>query len=95
LFVDSRYTLQAPAQTDTAKVTVHEALGGLPAEIGDYVPKGGIIRYDPWLHTPGEIRDLQAKLGKRAKLVPGAQSGRRHLERPARRPGQRDRSVGA
>ncbi|HWU16998.1 MAG TPA: aminopeptidase P family protein [Devosia sp.] len=71
LFVDSRYTLQAPAQTDTAKVTVHEALGGLPAEIGDYVPKGGIIRYDPWLHTPGEIRDLQAKLGKRAKLVPG------------------------
>ncbi|GLQ08884.1 aminopeptidase [Devosia yakushimensis] len=72
LFVDSRYTLQAPAQTDTAKVTVHEALGGLPAEIGDYVPKGGTIRYDPWLHTPGEIRDLQAKLGKRAKLVPGA-----------------------
>ena len=24
LFVDSRYTLQAPAQTDTKKITVHE-----------------------------------------------------------------------
>ena len=72
LFIDSRYTLQAPAQTDTAKVSVQEVLqGGLPVEIGDYVPKGGTIRYDPWLHTPGEIRDLQAKLGKRAKLMPG------------------------
>ncbi|HTO28858.1 MAG TPA: aminopeptidase P family N-terminal domain-containing protein, partial [Devosia sp.] len=30
LFVDSRYTLQAPAQTDTKKIRVHEwLLGGI------------------------------------------------------------------
>ena len=73
LFVDSRYTLQAPAQTDTNLVTVHEwLLAGLSPEIGDYVPEGSTIGYDPWLHTPGEIRDLGEKLGSRARLVPMA-----------------------
>jgi Xaa-Pro aminopeptidase len=71
LFVDSRYTLQAPAQTDTNLVSVHEwLLAGLSPEIGDYVPEGSTIGYDPWLHTPGEIRDLGDKLGSRAKLMP-------------------------
>lgn len=73
LFVDSRYTLQAPAQTDTRKITVHEwLLGGLSPEMGAYAPKGGTIAYDPWLHTPGEIRDFATKLNGRAKLVPHA-----------------------
>ena len=73
LFVDSRYTLQAPAQTDTRKVRVHEwLLGGISPDVANYVPKGGTIGYDPWLHTPGEIRDLATKLGERVKLVPGA-----------------------
>lgn len=73
LFVDSRYTLQAPAQTDTTKITVHEwLLGGLSPQMADYVPKGGRIAYDAWLHTPGEIRELAAKLDGRATLVPSA-----------------------
>jgi Xaa-Pro aminopeptidase len=72
LFVDSRYTLQAPAQTNTAKVRVYEwLLGGISPAVADYVPKGGLIGYDPWLHTPGEIRDLASKLEGRATLVPG------------------------
>ncbi len=72
LFVDSRYTLQAPAQTDTRKITVHEWLQpGISPQVADYVPKGGAIAYDPWLHTPSEIRDLTAKLDGRARLVPG------------------------
>ncbi len=72
LFVDSRYTLQAPAQTDTRQVKVHEwLLSGISPQVADYVPKGGTIGYDPWLHTPGEIRDLAGKLEGRAKLVPG------------------------
>src|SRR5690606_20966923 len=34
LFVDSRYTLQAPAQTDTSLITVHEVnQGGVSADI--------------------------------------------------------------
>ena len=72
LFVDSRYTLQAPAQTDTKKVKVHEwLLAGIAPQVADYVPRGGTIAYDPWLHTPGEIRDLAGKLDGRARLVPG------------------------
>jgi Xaa-Pro aminopeptidase len=71
LFVDSRYTLQAPAQTDTTKVTVHEITqGGVSPDIKLYVPKGGTLAYDPWLHTPGEVRDITEKLAGHAKVVP-------------------------
>ena len=73
LFVDSRYTLQAPTQTDTALVTVHEVnQGGISPNIRLYVPKGGKLAYDPWLHTPGEIRDLTEKLDGYAEAVPHA-----------------------
>jgi Xaa-Pro aminopeptidase len=73
LFVDSRYTLQAPTQTDTALVTVHEVnQGGISPDIRLYVPKGGKLAYDPWLHTPGEIRDLTEKLDGYAEAVPYA-----------------------
>jgi len=72
LFVDSRYTLQAPAQTDTKVFEVGEAPpASLAAEIGRFVPKGGKVGYDPWLHTPGEIKDLEQKLDGKAILVPG------------------------
>jgi Xaa-Pro aminopeptidase len=72
LFIDSRYALQAPAETDTRHVTVVEtAQASLSENIGDFVPKGGKIGYDPWLHTPGEIKDLGKKLEGRATLVPG------------------------
>lgn len=71
LFVDSRYTLQAPAQTDTKKITVHQTESrGIAAEARNYVPKGGTIAYDPWLHTPGEVRDMAALLDGYATLVP-------------------------
>ena len=73
LFVDSRYTLQAPTQTDTELVSVHEVnQGGISPDIRLYVPRGGKLAYDPWLHTPGEIRDLTAKLAGYAKAVPHA-----------------------
>ena len=71
LFVDSRYTLQAPTQTDTALVSVHEVnQGGISPDISLYVPKGGKLAYDPWLHTPGETRDLNEKLAGHAEAVP-------------------------
>jgi len=71
LFVDSRYTLQAPAETDAKKITVVETgQAALSARMGDFVEKGGRIGYDPWLHTPGEIKDLGEKLAGRATLVP-------------------------
>lgn len=73
LFVDSRYTLQAPAQTDTRKITVVQTdRGGMSNAVTTVVPKGGKIAYDPWLHTPGEIRDMTALLAGHATLLPGA-----------------------
>ena len=33
------------------------------------MPAGGKIGYDPWLHTPGEIKELAAKLEGKAILV--------------------------
>lgn len=71
LFVDSRYTLQAPLETDTKLVTVVETTqGSTDARIADFVPKGGKIGFDPWLHTPGEIKELGEKLAGKASLVP-------------------------
>ena len=71
LFVDSRYTLAAPLQTDTRHVTVIEATqGGSDGRVADFVPAGGKLGYDPWLHTPGEIKDLTEKLAGKLTLVP-------------------------
>ncbi|KKB09988.1 aminopeptidase P family protein [Devosia chinhatensis] len=72
LFVDSRYTLQAPAQTDVTRVDVIEVQGGISAEINRYVRAGGRLAYDPWLHTPAELRDLADKLAGHAEVVPHA-----------------------
>lgn len=71
LFVDSRYTLQAPTQTDTSLVTVHEVVG-LSPDLKLYVPEGGRLAYDPWLHTPAELKELKDKIGSHATLVPHA-----------------------
>jgi Xaa-Pro aminopeptidase len=71
LFIDSRYTLQAPAETDPRRVTVIEvAHPGPSPRIAEFLPKGGRLAYDPWLHTPSEIADLTARLGDRLTLVP-------------------------
>jgi len=71
LFVDSRYTLAAPLQTDTRHVTVIEtAQGGSDGRVTDFVPAGGKLGYDPWLHTPGEIKDLTEKLAGKLTLIP-------------------------
>ena len=71
LFVDSRYTLAAPLQTDTRHVTVLETTqGGSDGLVADFVPPGGKLGYDPWLHTPGEIKDLTEKLAGKLTLVP-------------------------
>lgn len=68
LFVDSRYTLQAPAQTDTTLVDVHE-VASLAIDAKPLVKKDSVVAYDPWLHTPGEVRDLTEKLKGYAKVV--------------------------
>ncbi|KMO11960.1 aminopeptidase P family N-terminal domain-containing protein, partial [Methylobacterium indicum] len=53
LVVDGRYTLQAAEQVDTAIVTpVPLAETSVEAWIEANLPAGGVLAYDPWLHTP-------------------------------------------
>ncbi len=72
LCVDSRYTLQAPAQTDTSLFDVVEVPPASAASwIRDNLAEGTKIAFDPWLHTPGEIASLTEKLEGHASLHPG------------------------
>lgn len=71
LFVDGRYTLQAPAQTDTDLVQVQQ----IPeAKLSDWIKaelsEGAKVGFDPWLHTPGEIKSLREAIDGYAELVP-------------------------
>ena len=59
LFVDGRYTLQAPAQVDGAVFAVKHVVneppsGWIEANLG----AGGKLGYDPWLHTPESVERL-------------------------------------
>ena len=70
LFVDSRYVIQAPAETNTRLVKVVEITPAtLTERLCDFVPEGGAVGYDPWLHVPAEVNDLRDKLKGRARLV--------------------------
>ena len=71
LFVDSRYTLQAPTQTDQHLITVLETPPASSSDwIKEHVPSGKNIGFDPWLHTPREIASLREKLDGHAHLEP-------------------------
>ena len=71
LFVDSRYTLQAPTQTDTDLISVVEVPPASSADwIKEHLTTGSTIGFDPWLHTPKEISALREKLDGHAKLEP-------------------------
>ncbi|MCD7060114.1 aminopeptidase P family protein [Pelagibacterium xiamenense] len=63
LFVDSRYTIQAPQQTDTALLTVVDTTDTRPGQwIADHFSTGARIGFDPWLHTHGQITELEKPL---------------------------------
>jgi Xaa-Pro aminopeptidase len=56
LFVDGRYTLQAPSQVDGAAIAVRHVVGEPPADwIAANLKAGGALGYDPWLHTPDAV----------------------------------------
>ena len=71
LFVDGRYTAQAPLQTDTSEITVLPAvLGGYSEAILDIAGSPGLIGYDPWLFSPGDLAKLAKLLGGTERLAP-------------------------
>ena len=60
LVVDGRYTLQAPAQVDAAVVTPVPLAETRPeAWIEAKLPQGGVLAYDPCLHTVDGVKRLE------------------------------------
>ncbi len=63
LFVDGRYVVQAPAQVDTR---IFEVLQIPDARLGDWLTRhlkaGAKVAFDPWLHTPTQIEELEKSL---------------------------------
>ena len=73
LFVDGRYTVQAPAQVDTATIEVVPIAETSPeAWLGAQLKPGQTLAYDPWLHTPDGLARLEraaAKAGASLRAV--------------------------
>ncbi|MCF6343390.1 MAG: aminopeptidase P family protein, partial [Devosiaceae bacterium] len=71
LFVDGRYVLQGPAQTD---INLIEVLETSPTKIATWIKEnfseGVKIGFDAWLHTRAEIKKLEKELAGFAKLLP-------------------------
>jgi Xaa-Pro aminopeptidase len=66
MFIDGRYRLQVRSQTDGAAFTpVNWPETKLEDWLTDQVKGGGIIGYDPWLHTTADVDRLEAALTRR------------------------------
>ncbi len=76
LFVDGRYTEQAPKETDIAVFDVIQVPHNDPNEwLTRMVGKGAVVGFDPWLHTIAEIEALEEALaGKGITIKPLAQN---------------------
>ena len=72
IFVDGRYTLQVRAQADMELFQVESLIDNPPASwIAENIGKGARIGFDPWLHTIGEVKTMQASADRvGAELVP-------------------------
>ena len=73
LFVDGRYTVQAPAQVDTGLLEVVQVPDNRPSEwLRSNLGRNTTVAFDPWLHTVHEIETLKGLLqphGIRLKSV--------------------------
>ncbi len=72
LFVDGRYTLQAPAQVDGGVFDCKHLIDDPHADwLAGELPSGGRLGYDPWLHTVDWANRVRGKLeAAGATLVP-------------------------
>jgi Xaa-Pro aminopeptidase len=65
IFVDGRYQLQVRNETDPDIFTIESLVDNPPASwLKDNLAKGNRLGFDPWLHTIGEIKALQAAADK-------------------------------
>ena len=72
LFVDGRYTLQAPQQVDAAAWTIASLVEPPPESwLAAELKAGDRLGFDPWLHTAAAVERLAAACAKAgAELVP-------------------------
>ncbi|TIT66545.1 MAG: aminopeptidase P family protein [Mesorhizobium sp.] len=72
VFVDGRYTLQVRGEVDLGIFSIESLVDNPPAVwLRDHLGKGARLGFDPWLHTIGEVKALQASADKiGAVLVP-------------------------
>ena len=62
VFIDGRYRVQVRAQVAEVFTPVHWPETGLADWLKGALPDGGVVAYDPWLHTVEEIAGLIAAL---------------------------------
>ena len=62
VFIDGRYRVQVRAQVADDFTPVHWPEEQLSAWLESQLPDGGMLAYDPWLHTVDEIAGLKDKL---------------------------------
>src|SRR6201994_4755279 len=72
-FVDGRYTLQGRDPVDEEPVEIRDLRGGgVPLYLESASPRGGVIGYDPKLHSPDALHWLRSaaeKAGASLKAV--------------------------
>ncbi|MFC6638569.1 M24 family metallopeptidase [Sulfitobacter sp. JBTF-M27] len=71
VFVDGRYRTQVKAQVASVFTPVPWPEMTLGAWLKDQLPDGGTVGFDPWLHTPGQISQVEEALsGSKITLKP-------------------------
>ena len=63
VFIDGRYRVQVRAQVAAAFTPVHWPEVTLADWLLEQLPQGGVVGFDPWLHTVDEVAGLREKLG--------------------------------
>ncbi|PUB18840.1 aminopeptidase P family protein [Yoonia sediminilitoris] len=64
IFVDGRYRVQVRSQVADDFTPVHWPEVQLADWLNEQMPSGGVVGYDPWLHSVNDINTLRTKLEK-------------------------------
>ncbi|MFO1152593.1 MAG: aminopeptidase P family protein [Rhodospirillales bacterium] len=65
LFVDGRYVVQAKEEVDADRFRICHLVRQPPGEfIAETLQRRGRLGFDPWLHTPAQVKSLQAAVAR-------------------------------